>query len=167
MEINMKRGIVLGVLVIGVVALGTMQWNSATARKVVSSATSVQGQTVTSNRGGGQSPSDLSGSLSGDEIAESRRHAVDGMLRDERTVLERRLASQEEVVKEKGAALGKFVRSYGVASNSSDRSDRAKPELIPAKRITEVGGYFDMKKEYELEKKNLDRMKARLEELKE
>lgn len=163
----MKRALVSGGLVIGVIALVAVLWHPTPVRKAVSPMASVLGQTVTSNRGGVQSPSDLSGSLSGDEIAESKRHAVDGMRRDERTVLERRLASQEEVVKEKGAALGKFVRANGVGFNPSDQSDRAKPELIPAKRITEVGGYLDMKKEYELEQKNLDRMKARLEELKE
>lgn len=89
-----------------------------------------------------------------DETARSQK--------EKQKALEGAIAAQEEIIEEKRASLARFIRSNAVIYQPSENKSAEKDSAPVDSRAS---GYVDMKKDYELEVENLERLKRRLDEL--
>lgn len=97
---------------------------------------------------------------------ENTRHGSKLEPGERRTSLERSIAAQEKLVAEKKVALTRWVRSNAVIYNPTEPPSENSADGDAPKGVNQVGGYVDLKNEYEVELQNLERMKRRLGQMK-
>lgn len=160
----MKRKILSGVLMVVVIAVTSLLWRFQTMGQPGSERFPAASQSLDRDKEAGPHSRQSTDADSRSEVPETRHPARERMPKDQRSALERAVAVQEKFVEEKRAALAQFVRSNGIIYNGTDRP---KEEVLDktTKRVNEVGGYADLKRAYDVELQNLERMKTKLDAL--
>jgi hypothetical protein len=160
----MKRNILYRTLTVGVIVAISLLWLILAMRQPDSENSPVASQSLDRDEGGNHYSNKPTDSDTRSEAPERTRRARERTPQDQRAALERAVAVQEKLVEEKKAALAQWVRTNGVVYNPSDHPDTKVPDN-EVKRVTVGGSFVDLKNDYEVELRNLERMKGKLDEL--